>query len=83
MVLKMQRIAPFSDVGRGARRRRGGAMANMGNQKLKLLTLLRILERETDSEQGLSMPQIIERLEAAGIPYLAALGLDDLGLEAQ
>ena len=43
-------------------------MANMGNQKLKLLTLLRILEKETDSEQGLSMPQIIERLEAEGIP---------------
>lgn len=42
-------------------------MANMGNQKLKLLTLLRILEKETDSEQGLSMPQIIERLEAEGI----------------
>ena len=43
-------------------------MANMGNQKLKLLTLLRILERETDAEKGLSMPQIIERLEAEGIP---------------
>ena len=42
-------------------------MANMGNQKLKLLTLLRILEQETDSEQGLSMPQIIERLEEEGI----------------
>ena len=24
-----------------------------------------------------------ERIEAAGVPYLAALGLDDLGLEAQ
>lgn len=43
-------------------------MANMGNQKLKLLTLLRILEQETDIEQGLSMPQIIERLEGVGIP---------------
>lgn len=43
-------------------------MANMGNQKLKLLTLLRILEQSTDSEQGLSMPQIIERLEEEGIP---------------
>lgn len=43
-------------------------MANMGNQKLKLLTLLRLLERETDAEQGLSMPQIIEKLEAEGIP---------------
>ena len=38
-----------------------------GKQKLKLLYLLRILERETDSQHGLSMPQIIERLEAEGI----------------
>lgn len=52
----------------GLRRSGGVVMANMGNQKLKLLTLLRILEKETDSEQGLSMPQIIERLEAEGIP---------------
>ena len=38
-----------------------------GKQKLKLLYLLRILERETDSEKGLTMPQILERLEAEGI----------------
>lgn len=37
-------------------------------QKLKLIRLMRILEEETDREQGLTMPQIIERLEAEGIP---------------
>ena len=42
-------------------------MANTGNQKKKLLCLMRMLQEETDSSQGLSMPQIIERLEAAGI----------------
>ena len=43
-------------------------MANSGNQKEKLLTLLRVLQEESDRERGLTMPQIIERLEAAGLP---------------
>ena len=42
-------------------------MANTGNQKQKLLCLMRMLQEETDPSQGLSMPQIIERLEEAGI----------------
>lgn len=42
-------------------------MANTNKQKLKLLYLIRILERETDPEHGLSMPQILDRLEAEGI----------------
>ena len=42
-------------------------MAATNQQKLKLLYLIRILERETDPSQGLTMPQIIERLEALGI----------------
>ena len=42
-------------------------MANTGNQKQKLLSLLRILQAETDASQGLSMPQIVERLAAEGI----------------
>jgi len=42
-------------------------MANTGNQKQKLLLLMRMLQEETDRSQGLSMPQIIERLEEAGI----------------
>ena len=42
-------------------------MANYGNQKEKLLTLLRVLQAESDREQGLTMPQIIERLEEAGL----------------
>ena len=37
-------------------------------QKLKLVYLMRMLEEETDAECGLTMPQIIERLEALGIP---------------
>jgi predicted DNA-binding transcriptional regulator YafY len=42
-------------------------MAGYNKQKLKLLALVRILERETDPTQGLTMPQIIERLAAEGI----------------
>ena len=36
-------------------------------QKLKLVYLMRMLEEETDAESGLTMPQIIERLEERGI----------------
>ena len=42
-------------------------MANTNKQKLKLLYLIRILEQETDPEHGLSMPQILDRLDAEGI----------------
>lgn len=56
-------------------------------RKLKLLHLMSILEEETDDVQGLSMPQIIEKLEEAGfsaerksiyrdIEALRAFGLD-------
>ncbi len=41
-------------------------MANTGNQKQKLLALMSILQAETDREHGLSMPQIVERLEVQG-----------------
>lgn len=36
-------------------------------KKLKLLYLMRMLEEETDSEQGLTMPQILQKLEDVGI----------------
>ena len=39
----------------------------VNRQKLKLLYLMRLLEEETDAEQGLTMPQILERLEDLGI----------------
>lgn len=39
----------------------------VNRQKLKLLYLMRMLEEETDSEQGLTMAQILERLEEQGI----------------
>ena len=39
----------------------------INRQKLKLLYLMRMLEEETDAEQGLTMAQILERLEAQGI----------------
>ena len=42
-------------------------MAANGKQKLKLLYLLKMLEEETDSEHGLSMPAILERLAEEGI----------------
>ena len=41
-------------------------MANTGNQKQKLLSLMRILQAETDVTQGLTMPQIVERLASEG-----------------
>ena len=37
------------------------------SQKLKLVYLMRMLEEETDLQRGLTMPQIIERLEELGI----------------
>lgn len=43
-------------------------MANNGKSKLKLLYLKRILEEETDTECGLSMTQLIERLHDYEIP---------------
>ena len=39
----------------------------VNRQKLKLLYLMQMLNEETDSEQGLSMSQILERLEELGI----------------
>lgn len=43
-------------------------MANNNKSKIKLLYLLKILEEETDAEHGLTMAQIIERLDEYGIP---------------
>lgn len=42
-------------------------MAANGKAKLKLLYIRQMLEEETDAEHGLTMRQIIERLEAVGI----------------
>ena len=42
-------------------------MANSGNLKQKLLSLIAILQAETDREHGLTMPQIIDRLAERGI----------------
>lgn len=42
-------------------------MASNSKSKLKVLYLRRILEEETDAEHGLSMAQIIERLDNYGI----------------
>ena len=38
-------------------------MPKSSNQKLKLLYLLRILQKETDEEHYLNSQQLIERLE--------------------
>lgn len=43
-------------------------MANHPKAKLKLLYLRQILEQETDADRGLSMPQLINRLNDMGIP---------------
>ena len=42
-------------------------MPQLNRQKLKLLYLLRMLEQETDCEKGLTMAQILSRLEDEGI----------------
>ena len=42
-------------------------MARGNNQKLKLYYLAKILLEQTDEEHGLTMPQIIEKLEQYGI----------------
>lgn len=42
-------------------------MARSGNQKTKLLYLARIFEQETDENHGLSMAQIVAKLDAVGI----------------
>lgn len=39
----------------------------VNRQKLKLLYLMRMLRDETDSQQGLTMTQILERLEEEGV----------------
>lgn len=42
-------------------------MAHNSKSKIKILYVLKILQEETDAEQGLSMAQIIERLAEYGI----------------
>ena len=42
-------------------------MAKQRNQKLKLVCLIDILEKYTDEEHGLTMPEIIEKLDAYDI----------------
>ena len=42
-------------------------MAYNSKAKIKVLYLLKILQEETDAEHGLTMPQIIERLDQYGI----------------
>lgn len=57
------------------------------NQKLKLLYLAKIMQEETDEKHRLTMPQIIEKLEAYGIEgqrktlYDDLAILDDYGIE--
>lgn len=58
-------------------------------QKLKLLYLMRLLAEETDAERGLSMPQILDRLEDCGITaerksiYRDLVALREFGLDVQ
>ena len=42
-------------------------MARMEGQKVKLLLLLRILARCTDEDHWISVPRILELLEAEGV----------------
>lgn len=49
------------------RTNKGDLMSNNGTSKLKLLYLRQILEDETDADHGLTMPQLIARLEDYGV----------------
>ena len=42
-------------------------MAKGSNQKLKMLYLMKIFMEETDEQHGLTMPQLIEKLNAYGV----------------
>ena len=42
-------------------------MAKKSNQKLKILYLAKILNENTNDDNGITMPQIIEKLEGYGI----------------
>lgn len=55
-------------------------MAKGENQKLKLLYLLKIFMEETDSEHGLSMPDIISELETYGVNAERKSLYDDIAL---
>lgn len=62
-------------------------MANQQNQKLKLLKIMECLQRDSDEEHPISVPEIIRRLEAEGIPaerksiYTDISILEDFGLD--
>jgi len=55
-------------------------MAKNPNQKLKLLYLMQIFTKETDENHGLSMAEIIGRLEAVGISAERKSIYDDIAL---
>lgn len=65
----------------------GTSMTATNRQKQKVLCLMRILEQETDAQHGLTMPQIIERLEEQGVSaerksiYRDIQALRDIGFE--
>ena len=62
-------------------------MAKASNQKSKLLYLMQIFLEETDDDHGLTMPEIIQKLEAYGISvnrktvYTDIADLNDFGLD--
>lgn len=64
-------------------------MAANNSHKIKLLFLMRVLQDETDAQRGLTMPQIIERLQGEGISaerkaiYRDFQALRDMGFEVK
>ena len=55
-------------------------MAKNPNQKLKLLFLMKIFTKETDEDHGLTMAEIISRLDAEGISAERKSIYDDIAL---
>ena len=64
-------------------------MANVGNQKQKLLYIMEIFLRETDEEHPITAAQIIEKLEAREIVaerksiYRDIRALQDYGMDIE
>ncbi len=64
-------------------------MGGVTKERRRLLNLARMLLEETDADRGLTMSEIVERLEAAGIPcerksiYRDLAALRDMGMDIQ
>ncbi len=80
-----EQIPSAQDYDRGYRR--AGVMAKNDNQKLKLLYLAKIFMEDTDEEHGITMSQLIKKLDDYGVSaerkalYLDITALENFGMD--